>query len=585
MKRFLTTFFAVVAAQIFLGFAALLVLMLAASAAVGTRAGQVRVAPGSCLVQEIPGELSEYDPAPHLPLPRRPPTHTTILENLEKARLDPRIARVVLKVDVPGGGWGKWQEIRGRVRALREAGKPVYAYTTFGIHSTLYLAAACDSIVLAPEGALWLTGLMAERMYLKSMFERAGVDIQLHRLQEYKGAAEMYTRADMSPEVRENAAAVLGDLYEEFCAALARDRNVDRAAVEGWLERSPIDPAGALAEGIVDAVLYWEDLAGRLRGGGGEFASIAGHDYARVTRASLGQSGREIAVVHGQGLITTGRSGALFPLERTMGDETMVAALEQALDDDRIAGILLRLDTPGGLGLASDRIGRMVATAAARKPLVVSTVDLNASGGYMVSYRCSTIVALPGSIVGSIGAYSVRPTFAGLMDKLGVSFDRVTIGPHATAFSPVVPLSADEFGRLAEVQRRSYDRWVEGVAAHRGLTLAQVDALARGRVYTGRQALANGLIDAVGGFDEALALLKEQIGLAPEAPVTLRHYPARRGLLEELRAGEWGAAANRLAARWVRGGEEEQGVSAAVALLRRWFETQEPWLYCPWRFR
>lgn len=584
MKRFLTTFLAVIAAQLFLGFAALLAIVLAGMAIVGTRAGEVSLPPGTTLVQEIPAELLDYDPAPHLPFPRRPMTHTQILENLEKARLDARIARVVLKLDLPGGGWGKWQEIRARVSGLREAGKPVYAYASVGFGSTLYLASACDSIVVAPEGVLWLTGLMAERMYLGDMLDRIGIDVQLSRIREYKGSAEMYTRRDMSPEVRGNITAVLGDLYDEFRDGLARGRGVDLARVDAWLERSMFDPGEARDAGLIDEVLYWEDLVRRWRGRAAGAATISGEDYARVTRLSLGERGREIAVVHGQGLITTGRSGGLFPVETTMGDETLVEALETAMNDRAVAGILLRLDTPGGLGLASDRIGNAVAAAAARKPLVVSTIDLNASGGYMVSYRGGRIVAPAGAIVGSIGSYSLRPTFAGLARKLGIDFDRVTVGPHATAFSPVVPLSEAEFDRLAAVQRRSYERWIAGVAAARGMTVEEVDRLGRGQVYTGRQALANGLIDALGGMDEALALLKEEIGLAADAAVTLHHYPEPRSLLEELREGDWPIVAERLAVRFGWRTEEEARIATTLALVRTWVESREPLLLCPWRF-
>jgi protease IV len=585
MKRFLITFIAVIAAQLFLTFAALFVATMIGVAVMGAGERETPVATGTTLVQEIPAELLDYDASPRLPIPYRPATHTAILENLEKARVDARIARVVLKFDVPGGGWGKLQELRSRVQALRAAGKPVYAYTSFGANSTLYLAVACDSIIVAPEGMLWLTGLMAERYYLKDLFEKLGVDVQMARIKEYKAAAEMFTRSDMSPEARENAQWVLADLYEDFCATLARDRGVDRATVEGWLERAPIDPAGARAAGLIDDVLYWEEFTARLKGSADKFVSISGDDYAAVPRERVGLRGRKVAVVHGQGLITTGKSSALFPMETSMGDETMIEALEAAARDKDIDGILLRLDTPGGLGLASDRIGEAVARAAAAKPLVISTIDVNASGGYMVSYRCSPIVALPGSIVGSIGMFSARPSVAGLMDKIGVGWDRVTIGPHATLFSIVTPLSDDEFAQLNDVQWRSYNRWIEGIAQRRGMTVEQVDGLGRGRVFTGRQALANGLIDAVGSFDDALGLLKEKLGIAAGDPVTFMHYPLRRSLLEELKAGDWIAAAQLIAARLGLRSEEEQRIAATLELARGWVRAQEPLLLCPWRFR
>lgn len=584
MKRFLITFLAVIAAQVVLTLAVIFVGVGIGTAMMGGAAQKAEVPPHACLIQDIPLEVPEFSPPQALPFPRHITTHTSILENLEKARLDPKIDHVVLKLDTPEIGWGKMQEIRQRITQLREAHKPVYAYTTMLTSRTLYLAGACDSIFVTPGGMVWLTGLMSERYYLRGMLEKLHVTTQVSRIKEYKAAAEMITRTDMSPEARENIDWVLRDLYGDLLGTVAQDRQVDRARVEQWLETAQFTPEEAVAQGIADGVVFWEQLRDRLAGKADELAAIEGADYAKLPRAKFGLRGKRIAVVHGEGSITTGKSGWGYPFGASMGDETMVEALEEVAADEAISGILLRLDTPGGMGLASDRIGRAVAQAAASKPVVISSVDMNASGGYMVSYRCGTIVAPGGAIVGSIGSISGRPDVSGLFEKLGITFDRATIGPHATLWSGVVPMTDEEFQRFDAVHWAGYNQWVAGVAEHRHMTVAQVDNLARGRVFTGRQALANGLIDAVGGFDEALALLKEQVKIPADEGVTLLHYPIPKSFMEELMSGDWPGAGVLLATRLGLRTETEARAASTIDFWTRWMQTREPVLVCPWRF-
>ncbi|MFH1143430.1 MAG: S49 family peptidase [Candidatus Eisenbacteria bacterium] len=584
MKRFMTTVAAVIAAQLLLGGMGVLGLFIFTSALIGQAARPPVVPSRATLVQEIPSSPLEFDLPQRLPFGHRPTTHTMILENLEKARRDEHIAQVVLKLDPCVLGWGKLEEIRERIAQLRDAGKQVHAYTWFVNNRALYLASACDSIHVAPEGFVLFTGLMGERMYVKDLLTSIGVDVQLSRIKEYKSAPEMYVRTEMSPEVRANATRVLDDLYSNLRLTIARDRGVDPARVDEWMEIGQFDPLDAQAAGMIDGVLVWEALVRRLQGSASEFAAVDGEDYAKVARAQFGQRGPKVAVVHGQGTIATGESGNVFPFGLSMGEETMVAAIDAAADDDAVKGILLRLDTPGGMGLASERIGQAVERAAAAKPLVVSTVDMNASGGYMVSYRAGTIVAPGGAIVGSIGSFSMRPNFAGLMDKLGITWDRVTIGPHATYFSSVMPLTEEEFRRFDSVHRSGYGRWIAGVARCRGLSVEQVDFLGRGQVYTGRQALANGLIDHVGGFDTALGLLKEQMGLSPDEQVTLLHYPVPTSLLDELLTGDWPDFVARVGAGLGCGAPLAEQLAGAKGFWEAWLRAQDDLQYCEWRY-
>jgi protease-4 len=258
------------------------------------------------------------------------------------------------------------------------------------------------------------------------------------------------------------------------------------------------------------------------------------------------------------------------------------------MDDATVAGVLLRLDTPGGLSTASDRIGRMVELVAARKPVVVSMVDVAASGGYMVAFRCSTLVAGPTSIVGSIGSINMRANIAGMLAKLGITIDRVTVGPHAAALSTTASLTPEEFARLEEVHWRNYQQWVADVARYRGMSLEQVDAVARGRVFTGQQARERGLVDELGGFDAALGQLEALAGIPAGSNVSFLHLPRQKTLLDLLAEGQFGGAARGLgqaaARRLGREASEPGAVDQTLTFWQRCLFPDETLALSWWRF-
>ena len=580
MKRFFLTVLAVVVAQAILGGLFLLGLTgLMGAAMLGSSGKAAQVPAAGYLIQEIPSELPEFVPEPSMPFPPKPTSHTDILENLEKAAADDRITGVILKIQMPQTGWGKLQEIRERIHQVRAAGKEVIAYATVATNKNLYLASACDSIFIHPRGYLLLSGLSAERVYARRLLDKLGVRAQISKIDEYKAMAEMFLREDMSDAARENATWLLEDLYAEFIDTLARERDVTPERVREWLSICQFDPLEAVEQGIVDNRLFWEELEERYAHGRGDEWFVDGRSYLEVSRSRVGLGGERVAVIHGQGSIVAGENGWVFPLGGTMGDETMVQALEDATEDRSIKAILLRLDTGGGLSSASDRIGRAVAEAARKKPLVVSMVDVTASGGYMISYRCSTLVALPGSIVGSIGSINMRANMAGLFEKLGLTVDRETIGPHATMMSGLASMSSEEFARLEKLHWREYEEWVTGIAEQRGMTPEEVNAIARGQVFTGRQALANGLVDALGGIDRALELLKDQAGIAADDDLSFLHLPKEKSMIEKLLEGDFAGAARTLVAL-----RDPQPLDQTAAFWRQSLSPDDALALTWWRF-
>ncbi len=581
MKRFLMTFLAVISAQVFLAILGVAALFFVAGLMMISTGGTPAAIPASgFLWQTIPPDLPEFIPESSLPLPQKQLSHTDILENLEKAAIDVRIRGVVLDCDFPQIGWGKLQELRTRIAAVQTAGKPVIFYSTFATNKAFYLAAACDSFVLHPQGFLQLGGLNIEALYARDLLDRLGVQYQVSRIKEYKSMAEVFIRNDMSPEARANATWILEDIYADLVSTIAADRGLDQAVVTDWFEVGLYNSTEAKADGLIDDHLHKEELETRLRIGSNQNDWIDGADYTDVSRASLSLQGSKIAVIHGEGLITSGESGFVFPFGTSMGDETMVAAIYDALDNKAIKGILLRLDTGGGLTTASDRIRQAVAEACSLKPVVISMVDVTASGGYMASYPCQTLVALPNSIVGSIGSINMRSDISGLFNKAGVSIDRVTVGPHAAALSPFNTLTDNEFDRLEVLHWDMYDRWIADIARHRGKKKAEIDSIGRGRVFTGRQALDNGLIDQLGGFDLSLELLKDQIGIPSSEAVSFVHLPVQKSLLEKLVAGEFTSAGSSL----FPASDQSETIDQTLSFWARCLQREESLSLLWWRF-
>ncbi len=496
------------------------------------------------LVVDLYGSLPEYDPPSGLlgsVMGGDGETLHRVLSNLRKARRDDRIAGVVLKLSSNlGAGPAKLQEIGEGVRRVREAGKPVYAWGDSFDRGTFYLASTCDSVFAPPTAYIQLTGFAAGSLHFRDALRKLGVEPQLHRIKDYKAAAEMVTRSDMSEPVRRNREWILDDVWRQYAAALADGRGIDEERLTGLMELAVMRAEEAVAGGLIDRLLYWDELRTRLSGDPEKAPPVVtSAAYGKIAEKDVGLKGdRKIAVVHAQGLIG-GRESRVDPLLGVMmGHQTVVADLERAVEDDDVAAIVLRVDSGGGDALTSDLIGRGVEVAARSKPVVVSMVDVAASGGYDVSYRASRIVACPLTIAGSIGSISGKFNLAGLYEKLGIAHDAVTRGPNALWDADYLPYTEAQAERHARDHWEGFNAWLRDVAEHRHLAFADAESLAHGRVFTGSQAADNGLVDEVGGLEAAVAAACRLAGLEPEEPVSLVHYPERKDLLQTLLSGD-----------------------------------------------
>jgi protease-4 len=394
----------------------------------------------SLLFQTISGPILEYPIGGFTSgiLATSDPTLHSILENLSKATRDDRITGVVLRLGHPGAGYAMLEEIRAELLRVREAGKTVWAWSDNFNMKDLYLASACDSFFVHPGSYVALHGMYGERFYLAGMMEKLGIEPEIHRIESYKSAAEMMTRSDMSPEAREMSEWIMNDIYPRIMWETAEGMGVDVGVLEGVMEKVIPMPDELEELGLVSGVRYWDEMKDALPRPDGkeEPRLLSASTYDGVSPEDVGQKGKKkIAVVHAQGIIGGSESGRDPFLGVMMGQQSVRRDLKKALDDDDVVGVVFRVDSQGGETLTSERIGRMVELVDKEKPVVISMVDVAASGGYTISYRGRTLLANTNTITGSIGSITGKMNVAGFYNKLGITFDGVGIGANADFYS------------------------------------------------------------------------------------------------------------------------------------------------------
>jgi protease-4 len=374
-------------------------------------------------------------------------------------------------------------------------------------------------------------------MHLRAMLDKLGIEPHISKIREYKGAAELVMETEMTDPVRAQAQRVLERNWDEVTGTLERERGLTRERLLAAMDHAALLPQQAREFGLIDGLLYWQDLQARLLTDRDlhVLPTVTPADYRDVAWKDLGRKGKAtVAVIHAQGTIAGRESGVNPLLGITMGHETVVADLQRARFDDEVKAIVLRVDSPGGEGLASDLIGHEVALCAAAKPTVVSMGDVAASGGYQIAFRATRLLADPLSVVGSIGSISGYFDLSGLYDRIGMDKDGVEVGPLAGLGRDDRAPTDHEWEAFTAAHEAGFADWLHEVAEERGLTFAEAEQLAYGRVFTGREAVANGLIDGLGNLQAAIREAAGLAGVAPETALSVVHLPAQPGLLESL---------------------------------------------------
>ena len=584
-RRRFTVIFTILGVAVFVSIAGFVVLYLLFGR-------EPAVTANSTLVLKIGGDLSEVAPTNFVGYVRgaNQPIVRTYVENLRKAKVDSRVSSVLLKptgFDSPY--WGKVQEIRDAVLDFKKSGKPVYAYLEYGGDREYFLASAATKVFLLPSSPLDLRGIATYEVFLRGTLDKIGAFPDMHHIGDYKTAMNQLTEKGYTRAHKEMDESLNRDLYDQLVRGIADGRKKSDADVRQLIDQGPFLPEDALHAGLIDDVAYEDQVEDKLKHGD-RLQKIEGEDYARVSAGSFGLNrGPRIGVIYATGTITSGRSG-FDPLSGTaLGADTLIDAIRQARRDTSLRAIVLRIDSPGGSAAASDAIWRelMIAKSVADRPIVASMSDLAASGGYYIAMPAQDIVAQPATLTGSIGIFGGKIVTGGVYEKVGAHIESTSIGKNAEIDSPVRPFNPDELKKVQEQLQSFYDGFVEKVAQSRHTTPEKIDAIAQGRVWTGKQARQNGLVDALGGLDTAIAIAKQRAKLAADAEVELVVFPPRKSFYELLTDQFSGGASDQLAVSTWLAGNLSKGELEALRLMRgplTMFRRGEPLALMPMTF-
>jgi protease-4 len=452
-----------------------------------------------------------------------------LLARLDQDRFDRRVRGVLLRLRSTGVGLAHAQEIRQAIGALRAAGKPVVCHLDAATGAELYICGAANQTYMDPAGYARLLGPSLTVQLYGDALRRLGVRTDFVRIGDFKSAVESYTNGRMSGPARQVREALLDDIATRLHTDMASDHEVSVADMQRWFDEGPYATEEAIALGLAESALDDHDLGDPLE-------SLIGTNRRRTDRPrdevhSVGRPKR-IGVVVIDGTIVDGNNVDYPVLEiHQSGGRTIVAAIDQLAADSSIGAIVIRVDSPGGSALASDAIWRAIRRARKRKPVIASMGSLAASGGYYVAAAANEIWAAPSTITGSIGIFFGKADFAPLAEELGVTTEQLQRGRHAGATSLFRPFTGEERAQLADLIRRWYVLFLDRVAEARGMTRTEVDAVARGRVWTGDAAHARGLVDHLGGFAAALDRARELANVPMDTPAAF--VPSRPSSLAD----------------------------------------------------
>ena len=436
-----------------------------------------------------------------------------ILASINKAADDDRIKGISIEHTFLQSGMAQTQAIRKAMKAFRESGKFVYAYHDVYTQKDYYLASVADSVFVHPEGGVDFRGLSSEVLYFKSLQEKTGVQMEVIRHGAYKSAVEPFLNDRMSEENRLQIGSLLNSIWDEISMGVADRSQLDVDKVnEIATYVQGVMPEQAQEVGLIDGMLLRRGYEALLKSKLGleeddKLNSIELTDYQKTAATSLGKGSDRIAVVYAQGEIIYGEGS-----EQVIGQELLIKTLKKLKKSERVKGVVLRIDSPGGSALASELIWQEIEQLNMEKPVVVSMGDVAASGGYYIACGADAIFAEPNTITGSIGVFGVLPNVSELANRWGINAEQVATHPNAMLYSPMEPMSSAARSEIKLQIERIYDTFLDRVAQGRGMSVEEVDAVAQGRVWSGAEALEIGLVDELGGLEDAVRHVAELAG-------------------------------------------------------------------------
>ncbi|NER09434.1 protease-4 [Muriicola jejuensis] len=500
-----------------------------------------------------------------------------ILHAIAVAKTDDRIKGISVRNQFVMAGWSQVKAIRDALTDFKESGKFVYAYADMYMQKDYFLASVADSVFLNPVGNMDFRGLSAEVLYFKKLQEKTGVKMEVVRHGKYKSAVEPFLQDEMSEENRTQIRELLESIWASILDDVSSDRVLEPADLNAIADSlGGRTPALALRSGLIDGTLYMDQYESRIKTALGisddeDIDYVELNDYMKEARKkSIYKGSDRIAVIYAQGEIFYGEGGPNF-----IGQGLINEALIRAREDNKIKAVVLRVNSPGGSALTSDLIWREVELTKKVKPVVVSMGDVAASGGYYIAAAADKILAEPTTITGSIGVFGTIPNISELARDIGINAEQVETNEYSTEYSLFEPMSPEFRNVITESIENTYQTFLQRVASGRNITVERADSLAQGRVWSGTEALELGLVDQLGGLDDAIEVAAE---LADISSFSIRRYPryksnfemlmedlsgASERAKEDLLRSEMGEDGYRLY-REVRNAVQQKGVQARI---------------------
>jgi protease-4 len=527
---------------------------------------------------EIDAPFAEIEPISLLSPFTTTQTLRSTVDTIRKAKADARIKALVIRPQASGALWGQLQEVRAALVDFRQSGKPITAFLEYAGAQEYYLASAADRVVMMPGGVLNLTGVATYELFFRGTLDKLGVYPDLLHIGEYKTFSNTFTERGFTPAHREMTQSLNHDWYEQLVKGIAEGRGRSEAEIAAAIDGGPYLAEEAREAGLLDAVAYGDQLDDTepVRG----TRPLEAETYTQVPLSDVGLgTGARVALLYATGTIASGESSFDSPTGMVLGSETFIKWVRKVRVDPDIRAIVVRIDSPGGSAIASEAIWRELMLTRDIKPVIVSMGNVAASGGYYIAVPAHAIVAEPGTLTGSIGVVTGKFVLDGALEKLGIDEAAVSEGRFAQLESPFSAFTPEQRARMEEQLHATYELFLARVAAGRDTTPERIDAVAQGRVWTGRQAVELELVDELGGLETALQLAKQRAKLDPAKDVELVVYPPKRTVYDLL-ADPFGASVSGARAVGLLRSPEGRLLEAAASTLQL-FRRGEPLLIMP----
>ena len=457
---------------------------------------------------------------------------------IRRAKTDADIKGIFLNVELVQGGMASLEEVRDALLDFKKSGKFIVAYADAASEKSYYLTSLANRIYLNPQGTLEFNGLSSETMYYKNLFAKAGIEPQIFRVGSFKSAVEPFFRENMSDSARLQTTSFLNSINDFTIGHVAEARKISPARLKVISDSMLVHNADdAKRLGLVTHLGYYDQALDYMKGKLGvekddKLSLVSLSDYSQTDEEEGSTSGNRIAVIYADGDIVTGKGS-----DDNIGSTKFAEAIRKARLDDKVKAVVLRVNSPGGSSLASDIIYREVLLTKKVKPIVCSMSDVAASGGYFIAMGCDTIVAHPNTITGSIGVFGVLPNIEPLLrDKLGITTDRVTTGKFSDFPTVTRALTPFEKAQFQDEINRIYADFTSKAAQGRHMPVEKLRGYASGRVWSGSEAKARGLVDVLGSFDDALRIAARRAKLK-EGDYRIQKLPRQRTFAESIFSG------------------------------------------------